>query len=129
MAGVALAHQIPITLDSGWLDFGLRRRTAYSRVGFRSPFVWQSIRSYDDVSIGVILIALPHGPKTVTSKTLVRAGTEVYLLLDRLAREVAWLAEFRLLPMRDRLSSVLYCWLLMRKSNSSVGSWKRFKRG
>ena len=49
------------------------------------PFVWQSIRSYDDVSIGVILIALPHGPKTVTSKTLVRAGTEVYLLLDRLA--------------------------------------------
>ena len=41
----------------GGLDFSLRRRTAYSRVGFRSPFVWQSIRSYDDVSTGVILIA------------------------------------------------------------------------
>jgi hypothetical protein len=60
------------------LDLGLRRRTAYSRVGFRSPFVWQSIRSYDDISsIGVIHIALPHGPKTVTSKTLVRAGTDL----------------------------------------------------
>ena len=127
MAGVALAHQIPITLDNEWLDFALRSRTAYSRVGFRSPFIWQSIWLHDDVSIGVILIALPHGPKTVTTKTLVRAGTEVYPLLDRLAREVAWLAEFRLLPLRRCLSSVLYCWLLMRKCNSSVGSWKRSK--
>ena len=114
MAGVALAHQLPITLDNGWLDFGLRRRTAYSQVGFHSPFVWQSIRSYDDVSIGVILIALPHGPKTVTSKTLVRAGTEVYLLLYRLALlgclalEGVWLPD-RLPLVRVRRPSVLYC--------------------
>jgi hypothetical protein len=116
MAGVALAHQLPITLDNGWLDFGLRRRTAYSRVGFRSPFVWQSIRSYDDVSIGIILITLPHGPKTVMSKTLVRAGTEVYLLLDRLtllgclALEGVWLPDC-LPPVLVQVCrpSVLYC--------------------
>ena len=93
------------------------------------PLIWQSIRLHNDVSTGVILIALPHGPKTVTSKTLVRAGTEVYLLLDCLALRSGLACRVRSLPVRDRLPSALNCWLLMRKCNSSVGSWKRFKKG
>ena len=114
------------------LDFGLRRRTAYSRVGFRSPFVWQSIRSYDDVSIGVILIALPHGPKTVTSKTLVRAGTEVYLLLDRLALGGRLgLPSFASRSLANARASAFCLELLIANEEMQLkrGLLERFKRG
>ena len=58
MAGVALAHRLPITLDNGWL--GLQSAQAHCLLTSGIPLSLRlavHLVIHDDVSTGVILIA------------------------------------------------------------------------